>query len=154
RFTNGGHGEVSSETIYAAHDRALGSGAPITRSERGDPSGVLKTTSPDRIVEATYRVPFLHHAAIEPINATAQLRSGTLTVWTGEREPLAAKAVLAKLSGLGASRVTLKGMPIGGSFGRRSVNASHSMIHLAQVVDLAKRTSPHPLQMIWSREED
>ena len=52
------------------------------------------------IVEATYHVPFLHHAAMEPINATAQFKDGKLTVWAGEQDALASKAQPGGMVGL------------------------------------------------------
>jgi isoquinoline 1-oxidoreductase subunit beta len=152
-FSNGGNGSVSTASIYEQHELAL-RGEGSVQFALGDADAAIGATPPGRRVEATYRVPFLHHAALEPINATAQLVDGRLTVWAGEREPLVAKMKLAELAGLDKSDVTFNGMPLGGAFGRRSVKASHSGVHLEQIVALAKATAPHPVKMIWSREED
>lgn len=53
-----------------------------------------------------------------------------------------------------ADSVYVRRRRLGGSFGRRSVEASHSRVHLAQIVALAKQASPYPIKMIWSRAED
>jgi isoquinoline 1-oxidoreductase subunit beta len=152
-FSDGGNGSLSTASIFRQHDEALrGEGA--RQLALGDAPAALAAIPSARHIEATYRVPFLHHAALEPINGLAQLVDGKLTVWAGEREPLAAKMMLAKFAQLDSSAVTLIGMPLGGAFGRRSVKASHSGYHLKQIVALAKAAAPYPVKMIWSREED
>jgi isoquinoline 1-oxidoreductase subunit beta len=151
KFTDGGHGNVSSPSETALHDRLLDEAAGTSLHKAGDAAAVLKAAPADRIVAASYQVPFLHHAAMEPINATAQLNGGRLTVWAGEQDALGSKAVLVKASGLAAADVTLVGMPVGGAFGRRIPVPEG---HLAQVVALAKEMAPRPVKMIWSREED
>ncbi|MBV8122108.1 MAG: xanthine dehydrogenase family protein molybdopterin-binding subunit, partial [Alphaproteobacteria bacterium] len=152
-FSDGGNGSVSTASIYQQHDQAL-RGESSVQLTVGDADAVIAAAPPARRVEATYRVPFLHHAALEPINAMAQLVGGKLRVWAGEREPLAAKMKLAELAGLDSGDVAINAMPLGGAFGRRSVHASHSGFHLEQIAALAKATAPHPVKMIWSREED
>lgn len=148
-FTDGGNGGVSSASLAAVQDGALGSeGKSVVQI--GDAEGALRESGA-RIVEATYDVPFLHHAAMEPINATAQVKDGRLTVWAGEQDALGAKMKLVALSGLAADKVTLHALPVGGSFGRR---IGIAIRHLDQVVQLARAASPHPVKMIWSREED
>jgi len=96
-------------------------------------------------------VPFVHHATMEPINATAQFKDGKLTVWAGEQDALGSKTHLMKVSGLSAADVTLVALPVGGAFGRRIAQTAD---HLDQVVAIARQTAPRPVKMIWSREED
>jgi isoquinoline 1-oxidoreductase beta subunit len=150
-FSSGGNEAVSTAALAAQHDRALAAGESKTMHQAGDAEAALKAAAADRIVEASYRVPFLHHATMEPINASAQLKDGKLTVWAGEQDALGAKANLVKLSGLSARDVTLVPMPVGGSFGRRMALARD---HLAQIVVIAREMAPQPVKMIWSREED
>ena len=149
-FSDGGNGGVSSASLAAAQERALAGTEGKSMVKLGDAEAALQQAGA-RIVEAVYHVPFLHHAAMEPINATAQLKDGKLSIWSGEQDALGAKMKLAAISGLAAENVILHAMPVGGSFGRR---VSVTTRHLEQVVQLAKAASPHPVQMIWSREED
>ena len=89
-FSDGGNG---GGYLPAASGRSTGSRtAPArtaSRSTRAATSRLrCKGVPASRIVEATYHVPFLHHAAMEPINATAQFKDGKLTVWAGEQDAL------------------------------------------------------------------
>jgi isoquinoline 1-oxidoreductase beta subunit len=151
RFTDGGQGAVSSSTLAAEQDRALASGQGTSVHSAGDAEAELRQTPASRIVEATYRVPFLHHAAMEPINATAQFKDGRLTVWAGEQDGLGSKAALARWTGLGADEITLVPLPVGGAFGRRMALAAG---YLEQAARIAMAMAPHPVKTIWSREED
>ena len=103
------------------------------------------------VVEAEYRVPYLHHAAIEPVNVTAQFADGKLTVWGGEQDALGTKARLMELSGLGSDAVTFHGLAAGGSFGRRTPDSADYLEH---IVPLAMAVAPQPVKLILSREEE
>ncbi len=149
-FSNGGNGAVSSQSLQAQHERALAGKESQSVHNAGDVDAALKKASAKNIVEATYRVPFLHHAAMEPINATAQFKDGKLTVWAGEQDALLSKISLVEWSGLNAADVTLIALPVGGSFGRRARPGER----LRQVMRLAMAMAPRPVKMIWSREED
>jgi isoquinoline 1-oxidoreductase beta subunit len=151
QFSDGGNGAVSSSTLLAAQDGALVSGPGSQVHGVGDAQAELQRAPAGRVVEATYRVPFLHHASMEPINATAQFKDGKLTVWAGEQDGLGSKAKLAKWTGLRATDITLVPLPVGGSFGRRMAGAAS---YLDQAARIAMEASPRPVKMIWSREED
>ena len=85
----------------------------------GDAEAALKAAAADRIVEATYRVPFLHHAAMEPINATAQFKDGKLTVWAGEQDAPRIKSRPGESVRPAGRGRHLVATPVGGAFGRR-----------------------------------
>lgn len=102
-------------------------------------------------IQAEYRVPFLAHAAMEPLNAVACVSNGRCEVWTGVQDPLAARKVAAQAAGLEAASVTLHNYPLGGGFGRRLPGA-HDFVD--QAVRIANAMSPIPVKLIWSREED
>ncbi|MGO1078847.1 xanthine dehydrogenase family protein molybdopterin-binding subunit [Inquilinus sp. CA228] len=152
RFSDGGHGGVSSAGIDAAQDRALAEQEGEARVTLGDAAAALAQAG--RIVEATYRVPHLHHAAMEPITVTAQLAGGRLTVWAGDHNPLVARRQLVALSGLAEEDVTLVPLPMGGSFGRRGGRDDRPPAYFIQAVALAKAVAPNPVKLVWSREEE
>nr|WP_297356503.1 molybdopterin cofactor-binding domain-containing protein [uncultured Caldimonas sp.] len=150
-FTDEGQGGVTHESLREAQHRALAEEAGRAVVSIGDAEDVLWEAPRERVIERRYSVPMLHHAAMEPVNATAQFKDGKLTVWAGEQDALAARAELAKLAGLPVDQVEFVPLPIGGAFGRRLPKSAH---HLPQVVRAAMDMSPHPVKLIWSREED
>lgn len=100
-------------------------------------------------VDAEYRAPYLAHAPLEPMNATALLRDGALTIWAGCQVPLYAAAAAARAAGVGEDKVTLHVLPMGGSFGRRLEDD-----YIAQAAEVAAALPGVPIKMTWSREED
>jgi isoquinoline 1-oxidoreductase subunit beta len=132
QFSDGGHGGTSSASLYAEHDKLIGVPG--------------KTAA----VDAVYRVPFLHHATMEPLALTAHHRDGKLSLWGGVQDPLAAKMTAAKAAGLPEGDVTFHPMVIGGGFGRRF--PPYYQI-IGQVAKIAMQFD-HPVKLIWSREED
>ena len=106
------------------------------------------TDSAARIYEAEYSVPFLAHAAMEPLNATAWVREGKVDFWSGLQNPLAVRDEIAGATGLKKRDVTVHNVFLGGGFGRRS-NADYPLM----AVEIAKEFD-HPVKMIWSREQD
>jgi isoquinoline 1-oxidoreductase beta subunit len=70
-------------------------------------------------VEATYQVPFLAHATMEPMNCTVHVRKDGCEVWVGNQALARAQAAAAKTAGLPLDKVVVHNHLIGGGFGRR-----------------------------------
>ena len=100
-------------------------------------------------VEATYEVPYLAHACMEPMNCTARVTEQGCEVWCGTQNPQAAQNAAASVLGIPASRVKVHVQYLGGGFGRRG--EADFVIH---AVTAAKTTNGRPVKVIWSREED
>ena len=149
KFTDGGHGALSSASLFAAQDKLRGEGKPTHKVGSGDVAAGLATPGA-KMLEADYRLPFLHQAMMEPFALTAQFKNGKLEMWGGLQDPLGARGIAAKAAGLSASDVTFHPMIMGGGFGRRF--PPYSQI-IGQAALLAKRV-PYPVKLIWSREED
>ncbi len=77
---------------------------------------------PAKVVEAVYEVPYLAHAPMEPLNATAHWRADRIDVWMGTQAPEAALALAAKAGGVDPKAVFVHNCFLGGGFGRRAVN--------------------------------
>ncbi|MCR4265041.1 molybdopterin cofactor-binding domain-containing protein [Nitratireductor sp. ZSWI3] len=137
--------------LERAQDEALESTEGETVVTLGNASEAFPSADASRRFDATYRVPYLHHAAMEPINATMQFADGVLTFWGGEQDALGTKARLLELSGLAASKVVVHGLPAGGSFGRRIAPSADYLDHL---VPIARAMAPRPVKLILSREEE
>ena len=137
-FSDGGHGDVSTESIFAAFDKALGAHPAV-------PANAAK------IVTAEYRAPFLAHATMEPMVCTAQVEGDRAEVWTGVQDPLNARSVAAKALGIETANVQLTNFMLGGGFGRR-LPFTFDYVDLG--VRVAKAMSPAPVKTIWTREND
>lgn len=99
-------------------------------------------------LEATYHVPFLAHATMEPMNCTVHLRSDTCEIWVGNQAMGRALAFAAQATGLPPERITIHNHLIGGGFGRRlDVDGIVRAIEIAKHVD-------GPIKVVWTREED
>jgi isoquinoline 1-oxidoreductase beta subunit len=95
-----------------------------------------------------YQLPFLAHAAMEPMNCTVQQRKDACELWVGTQAPTLTQALVAELTGLPKSEVTIHNHLVGGGFGRRlEVDGTLLAVRIAQHVD-------GPVKVIWSREED
>ena len=55
-------------------------------------------------IEATYHIPFLAHAPMEPMNCTVHVRSDACEIWVGNQVITRTQAIAAKLTGLPSSR--------------------------------------------------
>jgi isoquinoline 1-oxidoreductase beta subunit len=137
-FSDAGHGEVSTASIFAAFDQALGA-----------PPDVPKDAA--KVVTADYRAPFLAHATMEPMACTAKVEGGRADVWTGVQDPLNARSVAAKALGLASANVHVTNLMLGGGFGRR-LPFTFDYVDLG--VRVAKAMSPTPVKTIWTREND
>ena len=99
-------------------------------------------------VDAIYQVPFLAHAAMEPMNCTVHVRKDSCEVWVGSQVIARAQATAAKTTGLPLDKVVVHNHLIGGGFGRRlEIDGVTRAVQIAMHVD-------GPVKVIWTREED
>jgi isoquinoline 1-oxidoreductase beta subunit len=99
-------------------------------------------------VEATYQVPFLAHAAMEPMNCTVHVRQDGCELWVGTQVVARAQAAAATVTALPLEKVVVHNHLIGGGFGRRlEVDGVVRAVQIAQHV-------AGPVKVVWTREED
>jgi isoquinoline 1-oxidoreductase beta subunit len=149
KFSDGGHGALSSASISAAQAAKIKMDKPDHKSGHGDVPAAL-AASGVKFVEAEYAVPFLHHAMMEPFALTAHFKEGQLEMWGGVQDPLHSRKVAAEAAGISVDQVTFHPTIMGGAFGRRLPGFCEI---IGQVVQIARET-PHPVKLIWSREEE
>jgi isoquinoline 1-oxidoreductase beta subunit len=103
-----------------------------------------------KIVEATYTVPYLAHACMEPGCAVAIVTADRVDMWTGSQHPDASLTVAAREAGLPPEKIYVHTMFLGGGYGITNGNprAHH------QAVAIAKTLNGRPVKLMWSREED
>ena len=101
-------------------------------------------------VEAVYSTPFVSHACMEPMNATARVSAGRAEVWVSSQNAEASLAALAAETGLPLDKCEAYNPPLGGGFGRRGGTQDY----VRQAAAVAKQFPDTPVKLIWSREED
>lgn len=149
QFTDGGHASVSSAAIYGAQAKLMDGGKADNAAGEGDVDAAFGAAGA-KLVEAEYRVPFLHHAMMEPFALTGHFKEGTLHIWGGLQDPLSTRVRAAKAAGLEVGNVVFHPMIMGGGFGRRFPDVTEI---IDQVALLAKQV-PYPVKLIWSREQE
>lgn len=133
----------------AALAEALASGEGFEAMAEGDAPAFLASAPADEVLELDYEVPFLAHATMEPMNATARLAGPSLEVWVGTQAPGLVRSLCAAAVGLSDDDVTVHKRMMGGGFGRRA--ESDAAVYAAL---LARETDGRPVKVTWSREED
>jgi isoquinoline 1-oxidoreductase subunit beta len=148
-FSDGGNAGFSTPSIFASQDALRNTQQPEETESKGNVQRAFAVPGV-RTTEALYRVPFLHHAMMEPFAITAHHVDGVLQIWGGVQAPLEFKAKALEISGLPEDRVVFHPMIMGGGFGRRFRSTSQ---HIVQITQIAMQV-PYPVKLIWSREED
>lgn len=99
-------------------------------------------------LNALYEVPFLAHAPMEPMNATAHVTPRGAEIWVPTQFQSMVREVVAELLGLPREKVTVHTTVVGGGFGRRT-----EIDYAIQAAKIARHFE-QPVKLIWSREED
>ncbi len=101
------------------------------------------------VIQEEYRVPYLAHATMEPVNATALLEEGRLDIWAGNQFPTLAVLVGARLTGLDQEAVRVHTPYMGCGLGRR-----FEMDDVEAAVRAAQAVPGIPVRVTYTREED
>lgn len=150
RFSESGNEGVSQADIFAQFTAAMDLADEQDANEvdvRVGDVGIAAAES-SQFVEAEYRVPFLAHATMEPMNCTAWVRDDQCDLWLGTQNPLGFAAEVADTLDLSIDDVRVHNQALGGGFGRRAFSdCALQAARIAAQVD-------YPVKLIWSREED
>jgi isoquinoline 1-oxidoreductase beta subunit len=143
RWNDGPNGTRNSRQIMAELEAAAEHG--VVAKKEGDAD---KGLTQDARIDATYQVPFLAHAPMEPMNFTVHVTPGACEMWGGSQVQASAQGAAAKVLGIPQDKVTFHNFMLGGGFGRRlDTDMVEKSVRIAQKVD-------GPVKVIWSREED
>lgn len=118
----------------------------VVAKQAGDVVAALQTAAQQ--IEATYQMPLLAHATMEPLNCTVHVRADGCEVWTGSQVLSRARATAAEVTGLPLEKVVVHNQYLGGGFGRRL-----EVDYVTQAVRIAKQVDG-PVKVVWTREED
>jgi isoquinoline 1-oxidoreductase subunit beta len=144
-WDDGPHAKLDTQAIAAELENATLNPGSVAQNigniDKAMASAVIR-------IEATYQVPFLAHATMEPMNCTVHVRKDGCEVWVGNQALARAQATAAKTTGLPLDKVVVHNHLIGGGFGRRlEIDGVTRAVEIAQHVD-------GPVKVVWTREED
>jgi isoquinoline 1-oxidoreductase subunit beta len=144
-WDDGPHARLNTDEIVGELEKATLNSGPVAQNI-GNASKAMASAVTK--VQATYHVPFLAHATMEPMNCTVHVRKDGCEVWVGNQVLARAQAAAAKTAGLPLDKVVVHNHLIGGGFGRRlEVDGVIRAVEIAKDVD-------GPVKVIWTREED
>jgi isoquinoline 1-oxidoreductase beta subunit len=143
-WDEGTYADLSSNDIWRDL-RAASEKDGVVAKSRGD---LAQGLAVGERFEAAYELPFLAHAAMEPVNATVHLKPDSCEIWTGTQVLARVQSEAAKAAGLPVEKVIANNHLLGGGFGRR---LEPDMV--VKAVRIAKHVDG-PIKVVWSREED
>jgi isoquinoline 1-oxidoreductase beta subunit len=143
-WDEGPNAGISSKDIWQ-HLRSASEKDGVVAKSEGDIAKGLATG--DRL-DASYELPFLAHATMEPLNCTVHVTPSSCEIWTGTQIMARVQSEAAKAVGLPVEKVIVNNHLIGGGFGRRlEPDMVVAAVRVAKQVD-------GPVKVMWTREED
>ena len=142
QWDEGPNASLNSAAIYDSLKKAA-SGKAASLYSVGDVSKVQ-----GRRIEATYQLPFMAHAPMEPGNCTAQFRASSCELWAPTQVPQDVRDAVAQALAISPDQVKVNVTLMGGGFGRR---LEHDYAVEAALVSKAVNA---PVKVIWTREDD
>ncbi len=136
---------LSTETLERQFMQDMGKKGIVARKD-GDADAALAQAA--KKVEATYVLPYLAHATMEPMNCTARVSRDRCEIWVPTQNQSGVRKLAEKETGLKPDRISVHTTYLGGGFGRRFET---DVVGEAVKISRAVRK---PVKLIWKREED
>jgi isoquinoline 1-oxidoreductase beta subunit len=143
-WNEGPNAHIGTADIWAHLRAASEKDGAVAKSE-GD---IAKGLATGEKHEASFELPFLAHAAMEPLSATVHFKADSCEIWTGTQVVSRVQSEAAKAAGLPVEKVIVNNHLLGGGFGRKlEPDMAVAAVKIARQVD-------GPVKVIWTREED
>jgi isoquinoline 1-oxidoreductase beta subunit len=143
-WDEGPNGTVNQDDIWRDIRSASEKDGAVAKS-RGD---LAKGLLIGEKLEASYELPFLAHATMEPVNVTVHCKPQSCEIWIGTQVLARVQADAATAAGLSVEKVIVRNHMLGGGFGRKlETDMVTSAVRIAKHVD-------GPVKVVWTREED
>lgn len=144
-------GMLDSERLFREYREKSETPGLVARKD-GDAEAAF--AGADKIVEATYEVPFQAHAPMEPLSCLVTLREGGgADIVTGSQMFGADHPAAARRLGVPIDQVRMTNSYLGGGFGRRANPQSDFVLEAVEVAIAAKHLKA-PIQTVWTRQDD
>src|SRR6266850_67846 len=144
-WDDGPNATVDMGTVVRQLEEAARRPGAVARNE-GDAEQALAGAA--QRLDAVYQMPFLAHAAMEPMNCTVHYAKDGCDIWLGTQAPTRTQSMVADLTGLPKTAIRIHNHFLGGGFGRRlETDGTLLAVKIARRVD-------GPVKVVWSREDD
>jgi isoquinoline 1-oxidoreductase beta subunit len=158
---------ASTDQVFAHYRELARSSGPQASADPPDPPalptrlaysrGDVTALEPAQLqqLDALYEVPYLAHAAMEPMNCLVQLAEDGVSIWNGAQLQSADQQAIGKLLGIAPDHVHITPLYAGGSFGRRGNPYSDYLLEAVAIAQAAASAGHHvPIKLVWTREDD
>jgi isoquinoline 1-oxidoreductase beta subunit len=145
RWDDGPKANIDSRSIWEGLESASQQPGVVFREHGDADAGIANAAS---TVTAEYRLPFISHSPMEPMNCTADVRADKAIIITGTQFQQLVPHVVAGVTGLKPEQVEIQTTFLGGGFGRRL-----EMDFIIAAAEISK-VAGMPVKMVWSREDD
>ena len=143
-WDDGPHADLSSARVRELLREACARGVEV----RDDGDAVAELERAARRVQAVYEAPYLAHATMEPMNATAHVVGDRCEIWAGTQAQTSTRKRAAEILGVPVENVIVHTEYLGGGFGRRSqTDFIDDAVHLS-------KAAGRPVQVLYTREDD
>jgi isoquinoline 1-oxidoreductase beta subunit len=146
-WDTGENGWRNTEEMFKADFETMKRPGTVVLEEGGSYAAAKDKAT--KVVEATYTLPYLAHARMEPGNATAMVTPDRVDVWTGDQSPQFGLLRAADEAGVSPDKVFIHTTFLGGGFG-----GGGGSDQIRQAVAIAKTLQGRPVKVLWTREED
>jgi isoquinoline 1-oxidoreductase beta subunit len=146
RFRGGGSAGMDTAALEKALRDDLNNGKPAPAHVVGDVAAGRQQAT--QTLEMEYYAPYLAHATMEPMNATAWVTDEFVKVWAPTQAQTPTVMMASNLTGLPPEKIEVNTTFLGTGLGRR-FEGDFVMQALMVSQKLGK-----PVKVVWSREED
>jgi isoquinoline 1-oxidoreductase subunit beta len=143
KWDDGPNAALSSERITKMLTEATQQEGKVARNE-----GNVASAQAAKKLEAVYEAPYLAHACMEPMNATAWVKKDSVEVWAGTQSQGPNQGILSQVASVEPKKVKVNTMLLGGGFGRRFAP------DFTIAATLLSKASGRPVKLVYSREDD
>ena len=145
-WNEGAGTQLDDAKVVATLDAGLDESVAISAKKVGDAAAALGTAA--NVITAEYRVPYLAHATMEPLNCTASVTPLSCEIWAPTQFPGPLAATAAHYTNLSPDKIKVHATYLGGGFGRKA-----AMDFAIQAILISQAVGA-PVKLLWSREED
>ncbi len=145
KWTKGSHPDLDDKAVETLFYEAIKKPGAVARND-GDVNPAFGQAAKQH--EATYFLPYLAHATMEPMNCTAHISKDRCQIWAPTQFQTAVQGAGSKISGLPPEKVDVFTTYCGGGFGRRAETPV-----VVEALQLSEAVGK-PVKVIWTREDD